>query len=64
MNPDPIPFSPEKRRKRGPVPRANTRMTAVVLDDDLLDWGKSQPGGLSGTVRQLLRAAMESNNTR
>jgi hypothetical protein len=28
-----------------------------MLDPDLIEWGKLQPGGLSETVRRLLREA-------
>lgn len=44
------------RRKPGPVPGPPTRKYNVLLDEDLADWGKQQPGGLSELVRRLLRA--------
>jgi hypothetical protein len=31
----------------------------MEIDIDLLEWGKRQPGGLSETVRRLLREAKE-----
>lgn len=56
--------SPEQTQPRttGPLPHFHTRMTAVMLEDDIIEWGKRQPGGLSATVRRLLRAAMEQEN--
>jgi hypothetical protein len=29
--------------------------TSVFVDKELIDWGKRRPGGLSATVRRLLR---------
>lgn len=49
------------RRKPGPVPNMNTVRTTVVLDRDLADWGKNQPGGLSDLLRRLLREAAGDN---
>jgi hypothetical protein len=34
-------------------------MTAVMLEADLIEWGKRKEGGLSATIRRLLRSAME-----
>lgn len=62
MNPAIEPTASLERRKPGPVARPNTRVATVILDEDLLDWGKSQPGGLSETMRRLLRTAMEGAN--
>jgi len=31
----------------------------MEIDVDLIEWGKNQPGGLSGLVRRLLREAKE-----
>ncbi len=45
------------RRRPGPVPDMNTVRTTVVLDRELADWGKNQPGGLSDLLRRLLREA-------
>ena len=48
------------RTRFGPVPKLPpTRLTAVRLEEDVIRWGKEQPGGLSETVRRLLREAME-----
>ncbi len=45
------------RRKPGPVADRNAVRTTVVLDRDLAEWGKNQPGGLSRLLRELLREA-------
>jgi hypothetical protein len=42
------------RRKPGPVPGPPTRKYNLLLDEELGEWGKQQPGGLSELVRQLL----------
>jgi hypothetical protein len=42
------------RRKPGPVPGPPTRKYNLLLDEELGEWGKRQPGGLSELVRQLL----------
>ena len=36
---------------------SNAVRTTVVLDRDLLEWGKNQPGGLSRLLRELLQEA-------
>jgi hypothetical protein len=36
-------------------------MTAVMLEEDVIRWGKQQEGGLSATVRRLLRQAMQKS---
>ena len=41
--------------KRGPVKRMGTRGFTVILPDDLGEWGKHQPGGLSQLVRDTLQ---------
>jgi hypothetical protein len=51
---------PSQRRKRpGPVANPNLTVTSVSLDADLIEWGKSQPGGLSALLRRLLSEARE-----
>ncbi len=50
-------------RRPGPVPRLNTVSTTIQLEPDLLAWGKQQPGGLSATIRDLLRHAMNQETT-
>lgn len=42
-------------KKRGPVSRGSARGN-ILLPQDLLDWAKNQPEGLSGLVRTLLAA--------
>ena len=47
----------EKRRKRpGPLPGPPMRKYNVLIEEDLAEWGKSQPGGLSALIRNLLTA--------
>lgn len=48
-----------ERKKPGPAPRPNTDRTSLIIDTDLIEWGKTQPGGLSETVRRLLREAKD-----
>jgi hypothetical protein len=51
---------PAQGRKRpGPVANPNLAVTSVSLDADLIEWGKSQPGGLSALLRRLLAEARE-----
>ena len=48
-------------RRRGRVPSEAERIkTTLLLDLDTVEWGKRQPGGLSETIRQLLREKYES----
>jgi hypothetical protein len=48
---------PVARRKPGPTPYLKkARSVNIMLEDDLIEWGKSQPGGLSQMVREFLRA--------
>jgi hypothetical protein len=47
------------RKKPGPIPGPATVRTNVLLEADLIEWGKQQPGGLSELVRRLLREAYE-----
>src|SRR5438105_2382026 len=44
-------------RRRGRVPGAKTDRYQVLLSPDLAEWGKQQPGGLSGLLRRLLEEA-------
>lgn len=46
-------------RRRGIVPNKNLRRYNVILDQDLADWGKHQPGGLSAWLRRLLKLSYE-----
>lgn len=47
------------RKRPGPVANPNLKVTSVSLDADLIEWGKSQPGGLSDLLRRLLAEARE-----
>lgn len=59
----PPPSLPTKR-KPGPSKRLqNVRPVTVLIDEDLIEWGKGQPGGLSELVRQLLHNK-KSNESR
>ena len=50
-----------KGRRRGRVPSEVERIkTTLLLDLDTVEWGKRQPGGLSGIIRQLLREKYEA----
>jgi len=46
-------------KKRGPVKQLDTRTFTVMLPDDLGEWGKNQPGGLSQLVRDTLQRIRE-----
>ena len=45
----------KERRKPGPVPGPPTRKVNILLEEELAEWGKQQPGGLSEMVRRLLQ---------
>jgi hypothetical protein len=49
-----IPSSPKKRGRIAAVKQARYN---VILDEELAEWGKHQPGGLSHTLRILLAKA-------
>lgn len=54
----------EKPKKRpGPVPQGFGRYN-VTLEPDLAEWAKYQPGGMSETIRRLLREAKEKEDRR
>lgn len=46
-------------KRRGPVPGPEKARTNVLIEPDLLEWGKHQPGGFSELVRRLVREAKE-----
>lgn len=48
------------KRKPGPVPGPKTERYQVLLEPELAEWGKQQPGGLSELIRRLLREARET----
>jgi hypothetical protein len=45
------------KKRPGPIPGSQTVKATVLLEPDLLEWGKRQPGGLSELMRRLLREA-------
>lgn len=47
------------KRRPGPVAGVTTTRTSVLLEPDLLEWGKNQTGGLSETVRRLMHEARD-----
>jgi len=49
----------KKPKKPGRIPGPPTVKATVLLEEDLLEWGKQQPGGLSELVRRLLREERE-----
>jgi hypothetical protein len=58
------PFPSMERRKPGPVARLeNARNVTIVLEDDLIEWGKRQPDGLSHLVRAMLREAKSRSDS-
>ena len=48
-----------ERRRPGPVPGPPTRKYNILLDEELAEWGKQQPGGLSELLRRLLKEERE-----
>ena len=50
------PGTPE-RKKPGPVPGPATRKYNVLIEEELAEWGKRQPRGLSELLRRLLKQA-------
>jgi len=56
MEADPI-DTKRSRKKPGPVPGAPTRKYNILLEEEVAEWGKMQPGGLSELVRRLLKEA-------
>jgi hypothetical protein len=57
MNTMELPQKSDKpeRKKPGPVPGLRTRKVNLLLEVDLAEWGKHQPGGLSELMRRLLK---------
>jgi len=50
-------------KKRGPVKQMDTRGLTVVFPDDLGEWGRNQPGGLSQLVRETLQRTREERSS-
>jgi len=44
------------KKKRGPVPKPNMVSTRFYVHEDLKEWAKYQPEGLSELLRKLLEA--------
>ena len=57
------PHDKPERKKPGPVPGIPTRKYNILLEEDLAEWGKHQPGGLSELIRRLLRAEWERKHS-
>ena len=49
-----------ERKRSGPIPGPLTAKITVLIEPDMIEWGKRQPGGLSATLRMLLRKSKES----
>jgi hypothetical protein len=47
------------RKKPGPIAGPAMTRTNVLIEPELLEWAKQQPGGFSELVRQLIREAKE-----
>jgi len=47
----------EQKKRPGPFPGPRTNKITVLIEPELIDWGKQQPGGLSATLRGLLKVA-------
>ena len=45
----------KSRKRPGPIPGPPTRKYNVLLEEELGEWAKQQPGGLSGLIRKLIR---------
>jgi hypothetical protein len=43
------------KRRSGPIPGPETRKYTVLLEPEIADWAKAQPGGLSAFLRRVLR---------
>ena len=50
---------PPPRKKPGPVAGPPMGRYTVLIEEELGEWGKHQPGGLSETIRRLVRAERE-----
>lgn len=42
-------------KKPGPKPGPKTQKYNVLIEEELGEWGKEQPGGLSELIRRLLK---------
>jgi hypothetical protein len=48
-----------ERKKPGRVAGPETKKYNVLIEEELAEWGKREPGGLSELVRRLLKKARE-----
>ena len=48
-----------KSRRPGRPPGQAMQLTSLLLEPELIEWAKCQPGGLSGVVRRLLKEARD-----
>ena len=51
----------ERPRRKGPVPGPLTERYQVLLEPELAEWAKAQPGGLSELLRRSLREVYEAS---
>jgi hypothetical protein len=60
-----MPKAKSKKKGRPKLVRADEAPERynVMLDRSTADWGQQQPGGLSATLRKLLREAFEKAQT-
>jgi hypothetical protein len=42
------------RKKPGPIPTPGRVRTTIYMDEEITEWGKRQPSGLSELIRRLL----------
>lgn len=54
----------EMRKRPGPVAGPETVRKNVLIEPDLLEWAKRQPGGFSELVRRLVRESKEKQEAR
>ena len=50
----------EPRRAGRPV-TLSVKPATVMLEQEMVDWGKLQAGGLSATIRRLMEVAMQQD---
>ena len=52
------------KRRPGPVPGPATKKYNVLVEEDIGEWAKQQPGGLSELVRRLLKEERKRHDKR
>jgi hypothetical protein len=50
-------------KKPGRIPGNATVKATILIEPDLLEWGKRQPGGLSDTIRKALKEIRQKEQT-